>query len=78
VPDVSIRELRNKGGDVVERAAGGEMITITKAGKPVAELRPLPRAGLTAEALIEHRRHLPPVNPVAMRRDIDELVEPGL
>lgn len=76
--DVSIRDLRNNGGDVVERAARGEMITITKAGKRVAELRPLPRAGLTAEALIERRKHLPPADPVAMRRDIDELVDTGL
>ena len=41
--DVSIRDLRNNGGEVVDRAARGEPITITRAGKRVAELRPLSR-----------------------------------
>ena len=35
--DVTIRELRNHGGDVVDRAASGEDITITRSGrKPAA------------------------------------------
>jgi prevent-host-death family protein len=29
VSEVSIRELRNRGGDIVDRAARGEPITIT-------------------------------------------------
>jgi prevent-host-death family protein len=40
--DVTIRELRNQGGEVVGRAAQGEQITITRSGRPVAELRALP------------------------------------
>jgi prevent-host-death family protein len=50
--DVSIRDLRNKGGEVVDRAARGEPITITRAGKPVAELRPVARRGVSAAALL--------------------------
>jgi prevent-host-death family protein len=38
VATVSIRDLRRKAGEVVDRAARGEAITITKAGKPVVEL----------------------------------------
>jgi prevent-host-death family protein len=49
--NVSIRDLRNKGGEVVDRAARGEAITITKAGKPVAELHPVSRRGLSADVL---------------------------
>ena len=41
--DVTIRELRNEGGEVVDRAARGERITITRSGQPVAELRALAR-----------------------------------
>jgi prevent-host-death family protein len=41
--EVSIRELRNRADDVVDRAARGEPITITRAGKAVAELRPVSR-----------------------------------
>jgi prevent-host-death family protein len=76
--DVSIRDLRNKGGEVVDRAARGELITITKAGRRVAELRPLRQPGLAAEALLERWRHLPSVDPVAMKRDIDRLVDASL
>lgn len=71
--DVTIRELRNEGGDVVDRAARGERITITRSGRPVAELQPV-RAPLSADALLERWRRLPPVDPVALRRDIDELL----
>jgi antitoxin (DNA-binding transcriptional repressor) of toxin-antitoxin stability system len=76
--DVSIRDLRNRGGDVVERAARGEQITITRAGKPVAELRALPQAALSAETLIDRWRRLPRLDPVALRRDIDEALDSSL
>lgn len=74
--DVSIRELRNHGGEVVDRVARGETVRITRAGRPVAELRPLPRPGVTAEALVEEARRLPPMDPDALRRDIDALMDP--
>jgi Antitoxin Phd_YefM, type II toxin-antitoxin system len=34
--EVTIRELRNHGGDVVDRVARGEPVTITRAGQPGA------------------------------------------
>lgn len=76
--NVSIRDLRNKGGEVVDRASRGEPITITKAGRPVAELRPVRPPALAAGVLLERWRHLPSVDPVAMTREIDRLVEPNL
>ena len=76
--DVSIRELRNNGGAVVDRVAGGEQITITRAGKPVAELRPAPPAALSADALLARWRRLPPVDPDALRADIDDVLDPAL
>jgi prevent-host-death family protein len=76
--DVSIRDLRNKGGEVVDRAARGELITITKSGKRVAELRPLTRSGLSADALVERWRNLPAVDPAALRHDIDDLLDSRL
>jgi prevent-host-death family protein len=75
---VSIRDLRNRGGDVVDRAAGGERITITRAGRPVAELRSLPGNALSAEALLGRWAGLPPVDPAALRADIDEIVDQRL
>jgi antitoxin (DNA-binding transcriptional repressor) of toxin-antitoxin stability system len=38
---VTVRDPRNHGGDVTEQVAQGEVITLTRAGKPGAELRPL-------------------------------------
>jgi antitoxin (DNA-binding transcriptional repressor) of toxin-antitoxin stability system len=76
--EVSIRDLRNHGGDVVDRAARGEHITVTRAGRAVAELRAVSRPPLSAEVLLSRWRQLPPMDPVALRADIDSLLDPGL
>lgn len=76
--DVTIRDLRNHGGKVVDRVLAGESLTVTRAGRPVAELRPRPRPGLDAATLLERWKHLPVVDPDCFRRDIDEVVEPTL
>jgi prevent-host-death family protein len=76
--NVSIRELRNHGGDVVDRAAGGERITITRAGKAVAELRPVSRSPLAADALLARWRALPALDSAALRADVDRTLDGGL
>ncbi len=76
--EVSIRELRNHGGEVVDRVAAGERLTVTRAGKPVAELRPTGRPGLKAEVLLERWRRLPRLDPHRLREDVDALVDPSL
>jgi prevent-host-death family protein len=78
VATVSIRDLRNRGGEVVERAARGEAITITKAGRPVAELHPVAQRGPSPEVLLARWHKLPPVDPVGVRADIDALLDPEL
>jgi prevent-host-death family protein len=40
--EISIRDLRNHGGEVIDRVEAGERLTVTRDGRPVAELRPLP------------------------------------
>jgi antitoxin (DNA-binding transcriptional repressor) of toxin-antitoxin stability system len=76
--EVSIRDLRNHGGDIVDRAAHGEQITITRSGRAVAELRALPSRTLSAAALVSRWSRLAPVDPVALRADIDELLDTSL
>ena len=76
--EVSIRDLRNHGGDVVERAARGESITITRSGRPVARLGPLADRALSAEVLLERWRRLPPLDPRRLRIDIDDTIEARL
>lgn len=75
---VTIRELRNHGGTVVERVRAGERLTVTRSGRPVAELRPLPRRGPGAQELLSRWRNLPHVDPAALRSDIDAVIDPSL
>ncbi|MEM7504969.1 MAG: type II toxin-antitoxin system prevent-host-death family antitoxin [Pseudomonadota bacterium] len=76
--DITIRELRNHGSEVIDRVIAGERLTVTRSGRAVAELRPLARPALAAETLLERWRHLPRVDPDAFRRDIDALLDPTL
>ena len=76
--EVSIRDLRNHGGDVVDRAARGEQITITRSGRPVAELRRLDHQPLTAEELIARRKNLPRVDYAKMRAELDSIIDSSL
>jgi prevent-host-death family protein len=75
---VTVRDLRNKGGEVLDRVERGETVIVTRDGHPVAELRPLPRRSAPAGELIERRKRLPRVDPDALRRDIDAIVDQSL
>ena len=75
---VTIRELRNRGGEVVDRVEAGGHVTVTRDGRPVAELRPLRNRGLSAAALLERWQRLPMVDATRLRDDIDAVLEPGL
>lgn len=76
--EATIRDLRNHGGEVIDRVRAGEHVTITRDGEPVAELRPLPRRRLTTAALVERFRTLPPVDPRRLRADVDAIVDQSL
>lgn len=76
--DVTIRDLRHHGGEVVDRAARGEQITITRGGRPVAELRPTAPPALSAATLLARWRSLPRIDPKALRADLDELLDAQL
>ena len=75
---VTVRELRNHGGRVLERVAQGETLTVTRDGRPVAELRPLPTRSVPAETLLRRWRGLPAVDAARLRADIDALLDPSL
>ncbi len=76
--EVAVRDLRNHGGEILNRVAGGETLTVTRDGAPIAELRPLPRRPLQAGLLLRRWRALPAVDPAQLRADIDEILDPGL
>ncbi|MGH9209750.1 MAG: type II toxin-antitoxin system Phd/YefM family antitoxin [Acidimicrobiales bacterium] len=72
---VTIRELRNHGGDVVARVAAGEPVVVTRSGEPVARLIPFRRRGLDAATLLSRWRLLPPVDAGRLRADLDEVLD---
>ena len=75
---VSIRDLRNRGGEVIERVLAGESLTVTRSGTPVAELAPVRRRGLDRETLLRRWRRLPPVDSETFRRDLDAALDSSL
>lgn len=76
--EASVRDLRNHGGEVLDRVLRGERVTVTRDGTPVAELRPIPGGRLSAAALVERFRALPPIEPSRFRADVDAVVEQTL
>lgn len=75
---VNVRDLRNKGGEVVDRVARGASVIVTKGGAAVAELRPIPKQALDRETLLARFKRLPAVDPAKLRRDLDRVVDPAL
>lgn len=73
-----MRDLRNHGGEILNRVAGGDTFTVTRDGDPVAELRPLPKRPLHAERLLERWHSLPAIDAAKLRADIDDLLDPVL
>lgn len=75
---VTVRELRNHGGRVLDRVSRGETLVVTRAGLPIAELRPLPRPPLSSTALLERWRRLPAIDREKLRQDVDAVLDPAL
>ena len=75
---VTIRELRNRGGAVVDRVAAGERVVVTRDGKAVAELRPVRNHRRTAAELVRRWRRLPQVDGDAFREDVDAALDPSV
>jgi prevent-host-death family protein len=78
VDEVTIRELRNHGGEVLHRVEQGESLVITRAGVPVGELRPVPRPRFSATSLLTRWRGVPVIDPDAFRADVDAVLDPAL
>lgn len=75
---VTVRDLRNHGGEVLDRVAGGEGLIVTRDGAEVAELRPRTRRSPSPADLIARRRHLPTVDIGVLRKDLDSLLDATL
>jgi len=75
---VSVRELRNQGGRILDLVERGEAFTITRDGTPVAEVRPLGRRSLSTAELVARAKRGPKVDPERLRRDIDAVLDQSL
>ena len=69
--EVSVRDLRNHGRDVLDSLMRGEIVTVTRQGKPVAELRPIAKEGTPATLLAQRWQPIPVVDFAALRADLD-------
>jgi prevent-host-death family protein len=76
--EATVRDLRNRGGQVLDRVLAGERVTITRDGRPVARLEPVARVRLNSVALVERFRALPDVDPERLRRDVDAQLDQQL
>ncbi|HLR96214.1 MAG TPA: type II toxin-antitoxin system prevent-host-death family antitoxin [Jiangellaceae bacterium] len=76
--EATVRDLRNHGRQVLDRVEAGESVTITRDGKPVAQLEPLARPRLSAAVLVERFARLPALEPQRLRDDVDTLVDQRL
>lgn len=73
--EVSIRDLRNHGGEVIDAVASGESITVTRQGRPVARLVPITERGTALADLKAAWVGVPRVDYQKLRRDIDEVLD---
>jgi len=78
VNEVSVRELRNYGGQILNRVESGESMTITRDGTPVAVISPLRQPRLSATALLENWKNVPLINAESLRRDLDQALDMSL
>ena len=76
--EVTVRELRNHGARVLDRVAKGETLTVTRDGRPVAELRPLSRRPVEGSELLHRWRRLPPIDAAKLREDMDGSLDASL
>lgn len=75
---VSVRDLRNHGGEVIDRVLRGESVTISKSGTPVAELVPIRARPLPARVLVDRWQQLPAIDPQGLGKDLDAVLDPNV
>ena len=72
----TVSDLRNHGREVIDLVLSGKRLTITRSGRPVAELRPLGRRGPDGATLLARWKRVPCVDVDDFRRDLDSVLDP--
>ena len=73
--EVTVRDLRNKGGEILKQVEAGRSFVVTRDGDPVAELKPLDRKTMSREAIVQRFKHVPMVDASRLRHDIDSFID---
>jgi prevent-host-death family protein len=75
---ITQRELRNDSGAVLRDVQGGQTLTVTRNGTPVAELRPVPARRFVPRAVIAAAApRAPRIDFARLRADLDAVVDPA-
>lgn len=74
---MSIRDLRNEGGQILDSVMRGATVTVTRQGRPIAELRPL-RQGTDTARLLEQWRGTPTFSLERLRADLAHTLDDSL
>lgn len=76
--EVTVRELRNNGSAVINRVLSGESLMVTRDGDVVAELHPVHKRPTHMSVLRKKWKSLPSLDPVALRADIDSIIDQSI
>ena len=73
---ITQRELRNDSSAVLREVQAGQIITVTRNGVPVAELRPVqPRRFVPRAAIAEAAARAPRIDADQFRADLDGVID---
>lgn len=75
---MTVRDLRNNGGEVLDAVMRGEGMTVTRQGRAVAELRPLRRPGVRIETLEKVFKGCPSFDYSGLVDDMGEILDLSL
>jgi len=75
---ITIRDLRNNVGRVIDQVLAAERLVVTRDGQAVAELCPTPRQPVESSALLQRWKKLPVIDGRALRDDIDSVIDQAL
>lgn len=76
--EVTIRDLRNNGGEILDAVMRGEGMTVTRQGRAIAELRPLRKPGVRVETLERVFKGCPTYKYEDLLADMDEFMDLSL
>ena len=76
--EVTIRDLRNNGGEILDAVMRGEGMTVTRQGRAIAELRPLRKSGVRVETLERVFHGCPTYKHEDLLADMDEFMDLSL